>query len=87
MLGAAIDGIERKATPPAPITGNAYEGEHHELVTNWNDAIDLFENYPLIAQIFHPRLIENLVMTKRQELRLLADIPPEDHWMTYLETV
>ena len=87
VLGAAIDGIERKATPPAPITGNAYEGEHPELVTNWNDAIDLFENDPLIAQIFHPRLIENLVMTKRQELRLLADIPPEDHWMTYLETV
>ena len=56
-------------------------------MTNWNDAIDLFENDPLIAQIFHPRLIENLVMTKRQELRLLADIPPEDHWMTYLETV
>jgi len=87
VLGAAMDGIERQAEPPAPITGNAYEGNHPELVTNWADAIDLFETDPLIARIFHPRLVENLGMTKRQELRLLADIPADEHWKTYLETV
>ena len=33
------------------------------------------------------RMIANLVMTKRQELRRMAEIPEEDHWKTYLEKV
>jgi len=87
ILGAAITGIEDGLAPPPPITGNAYEQDLPQLAADWSSAIDLFETDPLIARIFPAGLIRNLVMTKRQELRLLRDIPEEDHWKTYLETV
>jgi hypothetical protein len=32
-------------------------------------------------------LIENLCLTKQQELSLLADIDVSEHWKSYLETV
>jgi glutamine synthetase len=40
-----------------------------------------------MRRIFSPDLIANLVMTKRQELRDMSEIPARDHWKTYLETV
>jgi len=87
ILGAAITGIEDAMTPPAPITGNAYEADLPQLAAGWGEAIDLFETDPLIARIFPADLIRNLVMTKRQELVHMAGIDAADHWKTYLETV
>ncbi|WP_297767873.1 glutamine synthetase family protein [uncultured Roseovarius sp.] len=87
ILGAAITGIEDSMTPPAPITGNAYEADLPQLAPDWATAIDRFEHDPMIARIFHPDLIRNLVMTKRQELAHMAAIPDDEHWKTYLETV
>ena len=86
VLGAAMDGIDRGAVPPAAIIGNAYEDDQPQLATSWAEAIDAFENSSEIARIFHPLLIENLIMTKRQELRLLNEIAPEDIWKSYLDT-
>ncbi len=87
ILGAAITGIEDTMTPPAPLTGNAYEQDLPQLAPDWISAIDRFETDPMIARIFASGLIANLLMTKRQELRLMADIPATQHWKTYLETV
>jgi glutamine synthetase len=87
ILGAAITGIEDGMTPPPPISGNAYEVEMPQLAADWATAIDWFAEDPMIARIFHPELIRNLVMTKRQELAYMSPIPKEDHWKTYLETV
>src|SRR6056297_1445439 len=87
ILGAAITGIEDGMTPPAPITGNAYEADLPQLAADWGAAIDLFEADPLIARIFPAELIRNLVMTKRQEHAHISRIDAEDHWKTYLETV
>ncbi|MDT8328318.1 MAG: glutamine synthetase family protein [Roseovarius sp.] len=87
ILGAAITGIEEGMTPPPPITGNAYEVELPQLAPDWQSAIDIFETDPMIARIFEPELIRNLVMTKRQELARMAEIPEEHHWKTYLDTV
>ena len=87
ILGAAITGIDDRLSPPAPITGNAYEADLPQLAADWNSAIDLFEDDPTMARIFPAELIRNLVMTKRQELAHMAGIAPEDHWKTYLETV
>ena len=87
ILGAALAGIEDGLTPPPPITGNAYEQDMPQLAPDWASAIDAFERDPLIARIFGPGLIRNLVMTKRQEHRLMQDIPTGEHWKTYLETV
>ncbi|SEL00385.1 glutamate--putrescine ligase [Roseovarius azorensis] len=87
ILGAAITGIEDGMIPPPPISGNAYEQKMPQLAPDWRSAIDLFEKDPLIARIFDAELIRNLVMTKRQELDRMSDIPRDQHWKTYLETV
>ncbi len=87
ILGAAITGIDDAMTPPAPITGNAYNAELPQLAPDWASAIDAFETNPLIARIFPAGLIANLVMTKRQEHARIDAIPAQDHWKVYLETV
>ncbi|PKQ11121.1 MAG: glutamine synthetase [Alphaproteobacteria bacterium HGW-Alphaproteobacteria-1] len=87
ILGAAITGIEDGMTAPDPITGNAYEADLPQLAPDWATAIIYFDTNPLMKRIFSPDLIANLVMTKRQELRDMSEIPARDHWKTYLETV
>ncbi len=87
ILGAAIIGIEDAMTPPEPIAGNGYEADLPQLAPDWDTAIMRLESDPLMARIFSPDIITNLVMTKRQELRHMSKIPARDHWKTYLETV
>ncbi len=87
ILGAAINGIETQLTPPPPTQGNAYDAAVPQMVTNWNSAIDLFEADDGLRHVFPAQLIANMVMTKRQEARLLAEIDPSAHWKTYLERV
>jgi len=87
VLGAAMIGIEQEMAAPAPLTGNAYEQDVAQLAPDWETAIDWFETDPLIAQIFPEMLVANLIRTKRQELRLMGQIPQEAHWKTYLGTV
>ncbi|RKT30513.1 glutamate--putrescine ligase [Roseovarius halotolerans] len=87
ILGAAITGVEEGMEPPDPITGNAYEHDLPRMASDWEAAIDRFEGDPLLATFLPRELIANLVMTKRQELRLMRDIAPEAQWKTYLETV
>jgi len=87
ILGAAITGIDEAMAPPAPITGNAYDADLPQLAGDWQGAIDRFETDPMIARIFSPEIVANLVMTKRQEHARLSAMPAEDHWKVYLETV
>lgn len=87
ILGAALAGIEDELSPPDPITGNAYDLDLPQMAPTWQDAIDAFESDPLIARILPQALIENLCMTKQQELTLLAEIDASEHWKTYLESV
>jgi len=87
VLGAALTGVEDALTPPAPITGNAYELDLPQLAPDWQGAIDRLEAEPLMARLLPPALIENLCMTKRQELVRLAALPPDRHWQVYLEAV
>lgn len=87
ILGAAMIGIEDSLSPPAPMTGNAYEQDFPQLLFNWADAVDAFKTDPVVKRFFHPDLIANLVLTKEQELAALAEIPKEEHWKVYLEAV
>lgn len=87
VLGAALIGIEDNLTPPAPITGNAYELDLPKLPTTWQDALDTFESSPEIRRIFAPQLIENLVRTKRQEIRYMAELSEEEMRDLYVDTV
>jgi glutamine synthetase len=87
ILGAALNGIEAGAEPPAPITGNAYALDLPQVPTTWLDAIDTFESSPEIAGIFAPELIRNFVLTKRQELHYMGELTPEERVEIYLDTV
>ena len=87
ILGAALNGIEDKAEPPAPIRGNAYDQGLAQLPASWGDAIDCFEKSPEIRRIFPGHLIENYVMTKRQELHYMAELSDEETVELYLDNV
>ncbi len=87
VLGAALVGIEDKMTPPAPITGNAYDQNLRQIPSTWARAIDTFEQSAIVRRIFPKMLIENFVMTKRQELAIFADLTPEQQLELYLDTV
>lgn len=87
VLGAAINGIEDGANPPAPITGNAYEQDLQQIPSNWKSAIDLFETDAQIARIFTSDLIGNLVLTKRQELEYMAELSAQEQVEIYLDSV
>ena len=87
VLGAALNGIEDAADPPAPITGNAYEQDLPNVPMTWQAAIDAFETDAQIKRIFDPELIRNLVMTKRQEIRDMGELSAEEQTEIYLDTV
>lgn len=88
VLGAAMIGIEDEMQPSAPVTGNAYDSSDlPNLAADLESAIAIFETDPLIARIFAPLLIENLVLTKRQEIRKFADLETQNHWRALLERV
>ncbi|KRW94466.1 glutamine synthetase family protein [Paracoccus sp. MKU1] len=87
VLGAALNGIEDRAEPPPPIKGNAYELGLEQLPGSWGAAIGAFEASPEIKRIFPAHLIENFVMTKRQELHYMAELSDEETVELYLDTV
>jgi glutamine synthetase len=87
VLGSALTGIEDRLEPPPPITGNAYELDMPQIPATWAEAIDAFESSDLAERIFSKLLIENLVMTKRQELYYFAELSPEEALELYLDTV
>ena len=87
ILGAALTGIEDAASAPEPITGNAYDLDVPQVPTSWGDAIDRFEQSDIMRRIFHKDLIANMVMTKRQELKYMAELSAEERVEIYLDTV
>ncbi|MTH64788.1 glutamine synthetase family protein [Paracoccus shanxieyensis] len=87
ILGAALNGLEDGIEPPPPIHGNAYEQGLAQLPATWGAAIDAFDSCPQIKRIFPAHLIENFVMTKRQELHYMAELSDEETVELYLDTV
>ncbi|MBO9465036.1 glutamine synthetase [Tropicibacter sp. R15_0] len=87
ILGAALNGIEDGEKPPAPITGNAYDQKLDQMPGSWAEAIDRFENSPEVERIFAPTLIRNMLMTKKQEMRDMAELTPAEQVEIYLDTV
>ncbi|TKW67313.1 MAG: glutamine synthetase [Paracoccus denitrificans] len=87
VLGAALNGIEDQLEPPAPFEGNAYDKQLDQLPASWGDAIETFAACPEMKRIFPQHLIDNLVMTKRQELHYMAELTDEETVELYLDTV
>ena len=87
VLGAALNGLEDRIEPAPAIQGNAYEQGLAQLPTSWGEAIDAFDTCPQIKRIFPSHLIENFVMTKRQELHYMAELSDDETVELYLDTV
>ncbi len=87
VLGSALIGIEDSLVAPAPITGNAYGQKLEQLPCTWADAIDAFDAGAFSRRVFDPMLVDNMLRTKRQEMRNFADLSPEEQLDLYLDTV
>ena len=87
VLGSALVGIEDKLVPPAPITGNAYIQKLPQVPGDWKEAIDAFEKSALARRVFDGQLVDNLLRTKRQEMRHFQELSPEEQLDLYLDTV
>lgn len=87
ILGAALTGIEDQLAPPAQIEGNSYDQELPQILSDWQVAIDTFACSEHLARIFPAGLIQNYTLTKRQELREMADMPADARVESYLEMV
>ena len=87
VLGSALIGIEDALDPPAPISGNAYDLDLPQLPADWDAAMARFDESAAMARVFPAQLIDNLLRTKRQEKRLLAEMSPRAVIDLYLDTV
>ena len=87
ILGSMLIGIEESLTPPAPITGNAYDQPLDQVHSDWGTAIDAFESSENVTKIFNPKLISYLTATKRQEILRFPSLSADDQLRSYLDRV
>ncbi|RYH02334.1 glutamine synthetase [Salipiger sp. IMCC34102] len=87
VLGSALIGIEDDLDPGPPISGNAYDLDLPQIPDTWAAAIERFDNSALARRIFPDLLVDNLVLTKRQEARYFEELTPEQQLELYLDTV
>lgn len=87
ILGAALYGIENKLSPPDPIQGNAYAQSLEQIPDTWAKAIYAFENSTIIPHLFHQDLIQNYLLTKRQEMKKMTELSEKEQVSLYLDTV
>lgn len=86
ILGAALQGIDRKADPAAPVQGDAFATDLPKLPTEWDDALDAFEASTGLDDIFAPILRSVFLKAKRQELARFAAEVSSFEYRTYLNT-
>lgn len=87
ILHGALDGIEMKMDPNAPINGDAYALELERLPTRWMDAIREFEESEFIDRHFSTVFQDVYKLAKTQEnIELNARIS-DFELSSYLETV
>jgi len=87
ILGAALVGIEKGLEPPDPLVGNRFDADTAMLTHHWRDAVELFENGAMVAEIFPPLLIDLFTRCKKQELATFNARLTDFEIETYLETV
>ncbi|CUH76386.1 glutamine synthetase family protein [Tropicibacter naphthalenivorans] len=87
ILGAALNGLEDKKMPPEPITGSAYAQDLPSMPTDWASAIEAFDKSEQVKRVFPQQLIDNFLLTKRQELRDMDELTRQEQVEIYLDTV
>lgn len=87
VLGAGLHGIRNESTPPAPITGNAYASGTPSIDYGWNESLAVFEQSPLVNDLFDPLLVRMMLALKRQEIQRFSNQITEFELNSYLESV
>ncbi len=87
ILGAALEGIERRIEPPRPMTSteSALAGEH--LPSVWRNGIEIFRDSAAMRRIFSPALIDAFLGMKMQELEVFSQRMSPFEVETYLDRV
>lgn len=87
-LGAALDGIEAKADPGLPVTGDA-SGAHSSghVPRSWLDAIDALDNSAFVRRVLGDLMHQGFVAIKRSEHSKLAVQVTDQEWNLYGFTV
>ncbi len=70
ILGAALEGIEKKIQPPKEQTGTVYSLDLPSIPQNWENAIFEFEKGSIVKKIFSDSLRELFALTKKQENKI-----------------
>ncbi len=87
ILGGALLGIEKKTSPPDPITGDAYAADLPHLPLDWASAIQAFADGKNVQQIYSRRLQRMLTECKTQELKRFMRHVTDFEFHSYLEIV
>lgn len=87
VLGGALRGIRNAATPPEPITGNAYASDTPPIECGWQDSLAVFERSPVVGDLFDPLLVRMVLALKKQEIARFSNQITEFELNSYLETV
>lgn len=83
ILGGALDGLQRKAPPPEPVTGNSHEADLSDLAGSWHEALGMFAASDRVRRILHPEFVEAFVACKQQEQAVFADRVTDFEIQTY----
>lgn len=87
VLGAALAGIEEGLAPPPPVIGNAYALNLPQPPLTWAGALEAFARSPLTRRVLPGELVDNYILTKRQEIRYIAQTTAPERLELYLDTV
>ncbi|WP_424931303.1 glutamine synthetase family protein [Amaricoccus macauensis] len=87
ILGAALEGIERRIEPTAPMTSNDAALEGDQLPSVWRHGIEAFGESEAMRRIFSPTLVDAFLGMKIQELEVFSQRMSPFEIETYLERV
>ncbi|HSH42392.1 MAG TPA: glutamine synthetase family protein [Arenicellales bacterium] len=87
VLGAALRGIQDRSSAPDPITGNAYASQTPPIDCGWKESLAVFEQSPVVNDLFDPMLVRMMLALKRQEMQRFSNQITEFELNSYLETV
>jgi len=87
ILDAALDGLERRSEPPAPIRGEARKGEGRDLPLDWDWALEVFEASQRMRRTLGEELHRIFAAMKRQEQATMFERVTDAEFDAYLRTV
>ncbi len=70
ILAGALQGIDARLTPPAPLDGNAYKSDAPQLALGWKAALERFQSGSVLAPMFGPLMTRVFSALKRQEMAI-----------------